>query len=190
MTTTINAHANETRLNVIVDTSVWSFGLKREERRLNPDRQGAVKELKELIGESRVRLIGFVRQEIRSGVKAAAQFEELRTFFRAFPDVPLETSDYAAAAEASNTWRSEGVTVSIVDALVASTAIVRGWSVFTLDADFERLSRILRQNSTWFVTEMHMELRDRPLALVRITLIPVNYPVFQPHLFLQACADS
>jgi predicted nucleic acid-binding protein len=130
-------------LNVIVDTSVWSFGLRREDRRLNPHQQAAVKELRELIGEARVRVVGFVRQELLSGVKNAAQFEKLQTFLRAFPDVPLETADYEAAAEASNTCRRQGVTVSVVDALIASTAIARGWSVFTLDTDFEHLSRVL-----------------------------------------------
>jgi predicted nucleic acid-binding protein len=130
-------------LNVIVDTSVWSFGLRRVERRLNPDQQIVVEELRELIREGRARLPGFIRQEILSGIKAPAQFEKLRTILRSFPDVSLEITDYEAAAESSNTCRSKGLTVSVVDALIATVAIARGWSLFTLDTDFERLSRIL-----------------------------------------------
>lgn len=130
-------------MNVIIDTSVWSLGLRRAERRLSPGQEVAVKELRELIGEGRVRLIGLVRQELLSGIKVAAQFEKLRTTLRAFPDVPLHTADYEAAAESSNTCRSKGVTVSVVDILIATAAIERGWSVFTLDSDFERLARIV-----------------------------------------------
>jgi predicted nucleic acid-binding protein len=103
----------------------------------------AVRELRELIGEGRVRLIGFVRQEVLSGIRAPTQFERLRTILRAFPDVPLQTADYEAAADASNICRSKGVTVSVVDILIAAVAIERGWSVFTQDTDFERLSQIV-----------------------------------------------
>jgi predicted nucleic acid-binding protein len=130
-------------LNVIVDTSVWSFGLRRVERRLSPEQQSTVDELKELIREGRARLPGFVRQEVLSGIKVPAQFEKLRAILRSFPDISLQIADYEAAAESSNACRSKGVTVSVVDALIAAVAIERGWSVFTLDSDFERLSRIL-----------------------------------------------
>jgi predicted nucleic acid-binding protein len=130
-------------LNVIVDTSVWSFGLRRADGGLSPEQQATVEELRELIGEGRVRLLGFIRQEILSGIKASVQFEKLRTTLRSFPDVPLETTDYEVAAKSSNICKSRGVTTSVVDALIATVAIERGWSVFTLDTDFDRLSRIL-----------------------------------------------
>lgn len=130
-------------MNVVVDTSVWSLGLRRAERRLNPDQRAAVTELKELVGEGRVRLIGFIRQEILSGIKSTVQFEKLRMTLRSFPDVPLETADYEIAAESSNACRSKGIAVSVVDILIATIAIARGWSVLTLDTDFQHIARIL-----------------------------------------------
>ena len=130
-------------MNVIVDTSVWSLGLRRTDRQLNPHQRVVVVELKEIINEGRVRLLGFIRQEILSGIKSPAQFEKLRTSLRSFPDITLEVSDYEAAAESSNVCRSKGVTVSVVDALIATVARARGWSVFTDDADFEHIARIV-----------------------------------------------
>lgn len=128
---------------MLVDTSVWSISLRRAERRLNPVQQAAVKELKELIGEGRARLVGLVRQELLSGIRSSVQFEKLRMSLRAFPNVDLDVSDYELAAESSNVCRARGVTASLVDALIATVAMARNWSVFTVDADFEHIARIL-----------------------------------------------
>jgi predicted nucleic acid-binding protein len=130
-------------LNVIVDTSVWSLVLRRGELRLNLQQRAAADELREIINEGRVRLLGLVRQEILSGIRSPAQFDELRTNLRSFPDIALELSDYETAAASSNTCRSKGVTVSVIDVLIATVAITRGWTLFTQDSDFDHISRIL-----------------------------------------------
>jgi predicted nucleic acid-binding protein len=81
----------------------------------------AVEELKELIVADGARMIG-ARQEILSGIRNPEQFEKLRVFLCSFVDVPTDTSDFEAAAQMSNQCRGEGITVSIVAALICATA--------------------------------------------------------------------
>lgn len=130
-------------MNVLVDTSVWSLTLRRKTKNLSPVEQTLVRELQELIREGRVRLIGLVRQELLSGIRASAQFAKLKAILRAFPDEPIDTEDYEAAAEASNDCRLQGITVSAVDILICAVAIKRNLLIFTTDPDFKTYARVL-----------------------------------------------
>ena len=130
-------------MNTIVDTSVWSLALRRKVQDLNTAEKGTVAELTELIKEGRARIIGLIRQELLSGIKTSLQYEKLRVTLRSFPDEPIDTSDYEAAAKASNDCRSKGVAVSIIDILICAIALARDWSIFTTDPDFKDYARIL-----------------------------------------------
>ena len=130
-------------MNTIVDTSVWSLALRRKAQDLNAAEKATVAELTELIKEGRARIIGLIRQELLSGIKTSLQYEKLRVTLRSFPDEPIDTSDYEAAAKASNDCRSKGVTVSIIDILICAIALARDWSIFTSDPDFKDYARIL-----------------------------------------------
>ncbi|MBI4289427.1 MAG: PIN domain-containing protein [Chloroflexi bacterium] len=126
-------------MNVLVDTSIWSLALRR----------GATKDpivtadLSELIGELRVQMIGPIRQELLSGIKSENQFEELRSYLSAFPDLPLETVDFERAAEFFNICRRNGVQGSNTDFLICSVAHSRGLEIFTSDDDFLAFRRRL-----------------------------------------------
>jgi hypothetical protein len=130
-------------MNVLVDTSVWSLALRRKSDNLKANERFLVAELAELIREGRTRMIGLVRQELLSGIKSTDQYEKLKTHLRSFPDVVVETSDYEAAAEASNRCRGKGVGVSIVDILLCAVAMKREWAIFTTDPDFLNYSKVL-----------------------------------------------
>jgi predicted nucleic acid-binding protein len=130
-------------VNALVDTSVWSLALRRRASDLRAAETSTVDELSQLIQEGRARIIGLVRQELLSGIKSQAQYEKLRVTLRAFPDEPIDTSDYEAAAEAANYCRSKGVVVSLVDILLYAVASRRGWSLFTTDPDFKNYARVL-----------------------------------------------
>jgi hypothetical protein len=56
-----------------------------------------------------VRIIGSVRQELLSGIKSERQFEELKYYLSAFPDLALDTADYEKAAEFFNLCRKNGI---------------------------------------------------------------------------------
>jgi len=130
-------------VNVLVDTSIWSLALRRKAHDLNPAERATVAELTNLIKEGRARIIGLVRQELLSGIKTAGQYEKLRTVLRSFPDEPVTTADYEAAAKASNECRARGIAVSVSDILICAIALARDWSIFATDPDFKSYARIL-----------------------------------------------
>jgi len=130
-------------MDVLVDTSVWSLALRRNQHDLNAEQHLIVGQLAELIREGRARLLGLIRQELLSGIKTTAQFERLRDTLRAFPDERIDTADYETAAKASNDCRGKGITVSVVDILICAVAIKRDQFIFTTDADFESYAEVL-----------------------------------------------
>jgi predicted nucleic acid-binding protein len=130
-------------MNTLVDTSVWSFALRRKPADLSEAETAVVTELSELAKEGRVRIIGPVRQELLSGIKTQAQYEKLRVVLQDFPDEPLQTHDYESAAKASNDCRAKGVVVSSVDVLICATALARDWNIYTTDPDFGNYAKIL-----------------------------------------------
>jgi predicted nucleic acid-binding protein len=88
-------------------------------------------------------MIGLVRQELLSGIKATEQYEKLRLHLRSFPDEVVDTSDYEEAAKAGNRCRAKGVVVSIVDILLCAVANKRSWTIFTSDPDFSNYAKVL-----------------------------------------------
>jgi predicted nucleic acid-binding protein len=130
-------------VNVLVDTSIWSQALRRKAQDLNPGERAAVAELTNLIKEGRAKIIGLVRQELLSGIKTTSQYEKLRIVLRSFPDEPVATADYEAAAKASNDCRARGVAVSVSDILICAIALARDWSIFATDPDFKSYGKIL-----------------------------------------------
>jgi len=133
-------------VNTLIDTSVWSLALRRKPQDLSPVERSVVTELTEVIQGGRGRIIGPVRQELLSGIKNAAQYEKLRLTLRAFPDEPINTSDYESAAKAGNDCRSKGIVVSTVDILICAVTLARRWSIFTMDPDFENYAQVLPIN--------------------------------------------
>ena len=133
-------------MNILVDTSVWSLALRRNPRELSATERSLVTELGEVIQDGRARVIGVVRQELLSGIKAQDQFEKLRLTLRAFPDEPIHASDHESAAKACNDCRAKGIAVSSVDILICAVALSRRWSILTTDPDFKTYSKVLPLN--------------------------------------------
>jgi hypothetical protein len=130
-------------MNALVDTSVWSLALRRKTESLSTNERLLVAELSELIREGRARVIGLVRQELLSGIRATEQYEQLKLHLRSFPDEVVDSSDYEEAAKAGNRCRAKGVVVSIVDILLCAVAIKRQWAIFTSDPDFSNYAKVL-----------------------------------------------
>jgi predicted nucleic acid-binding protein len=130
-------------MNVLVDTSIWSLALGRKTKNLSATERSTVGEFSGLVNEGRARIIGLVRQELLSGIKSSAQYEKLRVTLRSFPDEPIDTADYEAAAKVGNECRSKGVAVSVIDVLLCAIALSRGWSLFTTDPDFKNYAKVL-----------------------------------------------
>lgn len=126
-------------MKVLVDTSVWSQALRRGESESDPRER----ELRELLREGRVVLMGPIRQELLSGIRVESQYKQLRGKLRAFGDVGLEREDYEEAARCFNRCRSAGVQGGSVDFLICAVAMRRKLAVFTADGDFKYYAKVL-----------------------------------------------
>jgi len=120
-------------MKVLVDTCVWSLSLRRKEVADDP----YVRELRKLIEEYRVQMLGPIRQEILSGIRAQEQFVKLRRHLRAFPDLPVAAGDYERAAEFFNTCRRQGIQGSNTDFLLCAIGERHEMPIFTFDDDFK-----------------------------------------------------
>lgn len=125
-------------MKVLADTPVWSAAFRRA------DEVSALRgELEWLVANGAVAILGPIRQELLSGIKERAQFEQVRTALRVFPDVNLQVEDFEAAAEYYNICRGKGVQGSMTDFLICAVAVSRGMEIFTTDVDFEHYRKHL-----------------------------------------------
>jgi len=125
-------------MKIIIDTCIWSLALRKNETPNNP----YVNELKELIQEVRVQLIGSVRQELLSGIKSKKQFNLLRTHLGAFDDLNIEKQDYELAAEYFNTARKKGIQGSNTDFLICAISTRHNMPILTTDKDFSNFQAV------------------------------------------------
>ena len=124
-------------MKILVDTSVWSLALRREQQC-----EMAVK-LAELIRASQVVMIGPVRQEVLSGISSERVFADVKSRLEYFDDLPITTADYETAAEFYNLCRSKGVQGSHVDFLICAVAANHDLLIFTADQDFAHYAQYL-----------------------------------------------
>jgi predicted nucleic acid-binding protein len=124
-------------MKIIVDTSIWSPALRRGRQ----DASVPVQELRNLIQDHRVEMIGPIRQEILSGIRSESQFKKLQKHLKSFPDLPILTEDYVTAARFFNLCRSKGIQGSNTDFLICAVAVRNKFSVYTTDKDFELFSK-------------------------------------------------
>ncbi len=130
-------------MNVLVDTSVWSLALRRKPKDLNSSEQKLVTTLAELVRDSRVVMIGMVRQEVLSGLKETSVFERITEILRGFPDEMLSADDYEEAARCYNRCRAKGIASSPVDMLICAVALRHQLEIFTTDPDFVNYAKQL-----------------------------------------------
>jgi predicted nucleic acid-binding protein len=127
-------------MKVLVDTPAWSLVLRRKTR---PENASTVSELASLIEDGRVAIIGPIRQELLSGIRERAHFEQLRQQLRAFSDTEITKDDYEEAAAFCNRCRSKGIQGSNTDFLICAIAVRHEFSIFTMDADFTYFAALL-----------------------------------------------
>ncbi len=126
-------------MSTIVDTTVWSVAL----RRTGTPSGATVRELTALINEGRIVMVGAIRQELLSGIRAAAQFSRVRDHLRAFEDLELDHIDYENAAACLNECRTKGIQGADTDFLLCAASLRRDLPIFTEDRDFPHYQRVL-----------------------------------------------
>jgi hypothetical protein len=124
-------------MKVIVDTSVWSSALRRGVQ----NNSAVVAELRHLVQDHRVQMIGPVRQEILSGIRHESQFGKLKAHLENFPDLSIITEDYVAAAKFFNLCRAKGVQGSNTDFLICAVAVRNKFAIYSTDKDFDWFSK-------------------------------------------------
>lgn len=125
-------------MSVLVDTTVWSALLRRQ----NPNSLEA-RELQRLILLQQAKIIGPVRQELLSGVRSTKQFAWLRTYLQSFEDLRMREKHFERAAEFSNTCAARGIQGSPTDFLMCAVSEIESMEIFTVDADFTYFARHL-----------------------------------------------
>jgi hypothetical protein len=124
-------------MKVVVDTSIWSSALRRGDQ----NNSAAVQELRHLVQDHRVQMIGPVRQEILSGIRHESQFNKLKAHLENFPDLSIITEDYVAAATFFNLCRTKGVQGSNTDFLICAVAVRNKFAIYSTDKDFDWFSK-------------------------------------------------
>lgn len=120
---------------ILVDTSVWIdlFSSK-------PGRGGG--ELRRLIEQAEpFALTGVVVTEVLQGIKRdVGRIERYLSMWEMLE--PRGFSTYREASAISRLARSKGITLTTVDTLIAAIALEHHATLFSLDKDFSRVSRI------------------------------------------------
>ena len=107
-------------MKVLVDTSVWSLVLRKQDKTAREEQ--IVTKLSKIIHNLNLVMIGSIRQEILSGVSDNKKFEVLRQRIAIFPDYKIKTIDYETAARFFNECRKKGIQGSHTDFLICAVA--------------------------------------------------------------------
>lgn len=130
-------------MSVLIDTSIWSLALRRQQRQRNPEQNHLVAEWRRLIEEGSAVVAGPIRQEILSGIRSPEQFERIRERLSGLVCPGVRIKDHDQAAVFYNHLRSVGTTGGAIDLLICAIAYGHNFAIFTTDRDFERHARHL-----------------------------------------------
>lgn len=119
-------------MKVLVDTAIWSFAFRSK----NAAFEHYIENLKALIADQRVVMIGAIRQEVLSGYSDLSKFEILKNQLAYFKNTPVVDDDYVQAAKFYNLCRKNGVQGSHIDFLICAVAVRLGVAIYTTDKDF------------------------------------------------------
>ncbi len=120
-------------MTLLVDTSVWSLALRRDQIAAVPQ----VRALRDALeGDEIVVTTGLVLQELLQGFAGPRARQEIIERFAALPLLGPDRQDHIDAAELRNSCRRAGVQVGTIDALLAQLCIRHDLTLLTTDKDF------------------------------------------------------
>ncbi|MCM2329454.1 MAG: PIN domain-containing protein [Lysobacter sp.] len=120
-------------MTLLVDTSVWSLALRRDQARSSPEIDALKSALE--VGEVVV-TTGLVLQELLQGFSVPRDRTKIVDRFSALPLLTPDRQDHMEAADLRNRCRRAGVQVGTIDALLARLCIRYGLMLLTTDKDF------------------------------------------------------
>jgi len=128
-------------VSILVDTSVWSLALRRDEQPNSPELKILTKALDS--GEE-IYSTGIILQELLQGFSGAKASEAIVDRFAAIPMLVPETLDHIEAAQLRNRSRQKGVQVGTIDALIAQLSLRYKLALLTADKDFNHMSKVVK----------------------------------------------
>jgi len=127
------------KLNVFVDTSVWSLALRRD----SPPDVPQVHELRRTLGTGTVYSTGLVLQELLQGFAKPKAHKQIIRHFAALPLLIPDRGDHVHAVELRNTCRRKGIQIGTIDALLAWLCIRHELTMLTTDKDFLNITKVV-----------------------------------------------
>lgn len=128
-------------MSLLVDTSVWSLGLRRDVEVDVPQ----VEALREaLLGDEVVVVTGLILQELLQGFAGPTARKRIIETFEALAFIQSDRQDHIAAAELRNTVRRAGVQLGTIDALLAQLCVRHKLILLTTDNDFVHAAKHCR----------------------------------------------
>jgi predicted nucleic acid-binding protein len=122
-------------MTLLVDTSVWSLALRRDQVSAVPQ----VRALRDALeGEEIVVSTGLVLQELLQGFAGPRARKDIIERFAALPLLGPDRQDHIDAAELRNRCRRAGIQVGTIDALLAQLCIRHDLTLLTTDNDLVR----------------------------------------------------
>ena len=101
------------------------------------------KEIEHTFENEDIVLCGVVRAELLQGAVSVKNFNQIVEGLDSFQEVNLETEDWGRLGENLYLLRTNGLTVPLADAIIATVAIKYGIPVWTNDKHFSMMSKIL-----------------------------------------------
>lgn len=120
------------RPELLVDTSVWVDYLRKPTTDLGDH-------LDMLLRQRRVHTCGIVVAELLQGARSDAAAQLLQSSLEALPYHEADRDVHMAAGRLSGDLRSQGISIPITDALIATVARYHQLSIWTLDRHFNRV---------------------------------------------------
>lgn len=127
-------------MTMLVDTSVWSLSLRRDQPPVVPQLDALHRAVQ---GEEIIVTTGIILQELLQGFNGPKQSDAIISRFSVLPFITPRIGDYIDAAILRNKCRASGVQLGTVDALLAQICIENGLTLLTLDNDFMHASGII-----------------------------------------------
>ena len=120
-------------MTLLVDTSVWSLALRRDQDASVPQLAALRTALE---GDDIVVTTGLVLQELLQGFAGPKARSDIIERFAALPIVVPDRQDHIDAAALRNTCRRAGVQLGTIDALLAQLCIRHRLTLLSTDQDF------------------------------------------------------
>lgn len=125
-------------MTLLVDTSVWSLALRRD----NSGESLEVLALREALdGADSVVTTGLVLQELLQGFSGPKSKEAIIERFGALALIQPDRQDHVAAAEVRNACRRGGVQIGTIDALLIQLCGRYELTLLSTDKDFANAAR-------------------------------------------------